>query len=134
MMPEYVGSNTYHNSQAARVPRSREGDSPAVEAPYGSSVTGARERMPVDRMTIDSRMPGADRMATERIPVGRMPADRIPLDRMDDRMQIDTPSGPPQDRRYQTDLNGYPPEQRYGADARGFPDTRPGYPPQEQAP
>lgn len=74
MMPEYVGSNTYHNSQAARVPRSREGDSPAVEAPYGSSVTGARDRMPVDRMPIDSRMPGADRMATDRIPVSRMPA------------------------------------------------------------
>lgn len=131
-MPEYVGSNTYHNSQAARVPRSRDGDSPAVEAPYGSSVPGARDRMPVDRMPVD-RMP-VDRMPTDRIPVNRMPADRMAMDRMqDDRMQIDPPSGPPQDRRYPADRNGYPPE-RYGSDARGFPDSRPGYPSQEQPP
>jgi hypothetical protein len=132
-MPEYVGSNTYHNSQAASVPRSRDGGSAAVEAPYGSSVPSARDRVPVDRMPMDSRMP-VDRMPTDRIPVNRMPADRMPMDRMDDRMQIDPPSGPPQDRRYQADRSGYPPEQRYGTDARGFPDTRPGYPPQDQAP
>lgn len=136
-MPEYVGSNTYHNSVAARVPRSRDGDSPAVEAPYGSSVPGAaRDRMPVDnRMPMDNRMP-VDRMPTDRIPVNRMPADRMAMDRMqDDRMQIDPPSGPPQGR-YQTDRNGgYPSDPRYGADARGFSDARgPAYPPQEPSP
>jgi hypothetical protein len=134
-MPEYVGSNTYHNSQAARVPRSRDGDSPAVEAPYGSSVPGARDRMPVDsRMPIDSRMPVDSRMPTDsRIPANRMPADRMAMDsRMqDDRMQIDPPPGPPQGR-YQADRNGYSSDPRYGADARGFPDTRPGYSSQDQ--
>lgn len=133
-IPEYVGSNTYHNSQAARVPRSRDGESPAVEAPYGSAVPGAaRDRMPMDRMPVDNRMP-VDRMATDRIPINRMPADRMAMDRMqDDRMQIDTPPGPPQDRRYPG--NGYPPEPRYPADARGFPDARgPVYPPQDQSP
>jgi hypothetical protein len=137
MMPDYVGSKTYHNSVAARVPRSRDGDSPAVEAPYGSSVPSNRDRMPVDRMPIDSRMP-VDRMPVDRIPVSRMPADRMAIDRMDDRMQIDTPSGPPQDRRYQADRNGYPSDPRYGgADARGYSDARDArtsYPPQEQPP
>ena len=129
-MPDYVGSNTYHNSQAARVPRSRDGDSPALEAPYGSSVPSSRA-MPVDRMPID-RMP-VERTPTERIPVSRMPVDRMPMDRMDDRMQIDPPSGPPQDRRYPNDRNGgYPSDPRYGADPRGFPDSRTAYP-QEQA-
>jgi len=137
---DYVGSKTYHNSVAARVPRSRDGDSPAVEAPYGSSVPSNRDRMPVDRMPIDSRMP-VDRMPVDRIPVNRMPADRMAIDRMqDDRMQIDTPSGPPQDRRYQADRNGYPSDPRYGADARGYSDARDvrdartSYPPQEQPP
>lgn len=140
MMPDYVGSKTYHNSQAARVPRSRDGDSPAVEAPYGSSVPSNRDRMPVDRMPVDSRMP-VDRMPVDRIPVSRMPADRMAIDRMqDDRMQIDTPSGPSQDRRYQADRNGYPSDRRYGADARGYSDVRDArdartsYPPQEQPP
>jgi len=137
---DYVGSKTYHNSQAARVPRSRDGDSPAVEAPYGSSVPSNRDRMPVDRMPVDSRMP-VDRMPVDRIPVSRMPADRMAIDRMqDDRMQIDTPSGLSQDRRYQADRNGYPSDPRYGADARGYSDVRDArdartsYPPQEQPP
>jgi hypothetical protein len=113
------------------VPRSRDGDSPAVEAPYGSSVPGARL---VDRMPMDSRMP-VDRMPADRIPVNRMPADRMAMDRMqDDRMQIDSPSGLPQDRRYTAERNGYPSEPRYGADTRGYPETRPGYPPQDQPP
>ena len=140
MMPDYVGSKTYHNSQAARVPRSRDGDSPAVEAPYGSSVPSNRDRMPVDRMPVDSRMP-VDRMPVDRIPVSRMPADRMAIDRMqDDRTQIDTPSGLSQDRRYQADRNGYPSDRRYGADARGYSDVRDArdartsYPPQEQPP
>jgi hypothetical protein len=113
-MPDYVGSETYRNSQAARVPRSRDGDSPAVETPYGSPVPSNRDRMPADRMAID-----------------RM---------QDDRMQIDPPSGPPQDRRYQADRNGYPSDPRYGADTRGYPDARDvrdartSYPPQEQPP
>ena len=132
-VPDYVGSNTYHNSQAARVPRSRDGDSPAVETPYGSSLPSARGSMPVDRMPID-RMP-VDRTPTERIPVSRMPADRMPMDRMqDDRMQIDPPSGLPQDRRYTSDRNGYPSDPRYGSDPRGFSDSRPVYPPQDQTP
>jgi len=139
MMPDYVGSKTYHNSQAARVPRSRDGDSPAVEAPYGSSVPSNRDRMPVDRMPIDSRMP-VDRMPVDRIPVSRMPAERMAIDRMDDRMQIDPPSAPTQDRRYQADRNGYPSDPRYGADTRGYSDARDArdprtsYPAQEQAP
>jgi hypothetical protein len=143
MMPDYVGSKTYHNSHAARVPRSRDGDSPAVEAPYGSSVPSNRDRMPVDRMPVDSRMP-VDRMPIDRMPVSRMPADRMAIDRMqDDRMQIDTHSGPSQDRRYQADRNGYPSDPRYGADAKGYSDvrdardardSRTSYPPQEQPP
>jgi len=138
MMPDYVGSKTYHNSQAARVPRSRDGDSPAVEAPYGSSVPSNRDRMPVDRMAIDNRMP-VDRMPVDRIPVSRMPADRMAIDRMqDDRMQIDPPSAP-QDRRY-PDRNGYPSDPRYGSDARGYSDARDvrdarsSYPSQDQPP
>ena len=143
VMPDYVGyshSKTYRDLQAARVPRSRDGDSPAVEVPYEYPVPRNRDRMPVDRMPVDSRMP-VDRMPVDRIPVSRMPADRMAIDRMqDDRMQIDTPSGPSQDRRYQADRNGYPSDRRYGADARGYSDVRDArdartsYPPQEQPP
>jgi hypothetical protein len=125
-------SNMYHDLVAARVPRSRDGDSPAVEVPYGSSSLGSRDRMPVDRMPIDSRMP-VDRMPVDRIRVSRMPADRMTIDRkQDDRMQLNTPSGPPQGRRY-------PSDPRYGADARGYSnacldprDSRTSYSPQEQ--
>jgi hypothetical protein len=36
-LPDCPGSTTFHNSRLARLPRARNGDSPAVEVPYGSS-------------------------------------------------------------------------------------------------
>lgn len=131
-VPDYVGSHTYHNSQAARAPRSRDGDSPAVEAPsFGSSVPSRplqMDRMPDPR---DPRMP--PRMTQERIPVSREPV--MPVDsRMQDRMDIDTPSAPPPDRRYQSVPNGYSDPRYGGPDPRGYSDPRPIYPQQEQSP
>jgi hypothetical protein len=116
-LPDYPGSETYHNSRMARSPRARNGDFPAVEVPQGSSSLSSRDRLPVDIMPVDSRM-SVDRMPVDRISVSRMPADRMTIDRkQDDHMQLDTPSGPPQGREYQKDRNGYPPDLRYGADA-----------------
>lgn len=118
----YLGSHTYQQSSASRSHR-RDGDSPAVEVPYGAS--SARDRMPVDRMPVD-RMP-VDRMPVERVPVARMPVDS---------MDIDSPSVPPQDRRYASERGGYPVDPRdprqFPPDSRGFPsDGRSGYPPQD---
>ncbi|KAM0712110.1 hypothetical protein Q7P37_011204 [Cladosporium fusiforme] len=149
-VPDYVGSHTYHNSQAARAPRSRDGDSPAVEVPlFGSSLPSSRAPMPMDRIPVDNRMP-AERMPAERIPVSRGPAERIPMDtrmdtrmdprmdaRMDtrmqnDRMDIDSSSGPPQGR-YTQERNGYSDPRYGGADPRSFSDSRPAYPQPEQS-
>jgi hypothetical protein len=54
---EYVGSNTYHLSQAARVPKDIYGDLDGIEAPYGSAVARDRDRTPVNRMPIAPQYP-----------------------------------------------------------------------------
>jgi len=122
MTEPYLGSHTYQQSSASRSHR-RDGDSPAVEVPYGAS--SARDRMPVDRMPVD-RMP-VDRMPVDRVPVARMPVDS---------MDIDSPPAAPHDRRYAPERGGYPVDPRdprqFPPDSRGFPtDGRSGYPPQD---
>jgi hypothetical protein len=77
-----------NTTQVVGAPKCRDGDSPDIEASYDQD--GRRVgRMPVDRMSVGYR------------PTSRMPADRMAIDReQDDRMQLDIPTGPPQDRRY----------------------------------
>ena len=59
-----VGSNTYHESQAARaLGRHLFKDSEALERPYGVSVPGARDQMSAERI-LTNRMP-AHSMTTQ---------------------------------------------------------------------
>lgn len=55
----------------------------------------------------------------------RMPADKKAMDHeQHDRMQIDMSTGPPQDRRYQTDRSEYTSDLSHYADTRGNSDVR----------
>jgi hypothetical protein len=117
-LPDYVGSETSLESQVVKVPRCRGGDSPDTESPYDRIRRVGRmlvDRMPVDQIPA-SDLPAANRMLT------------YPL--QDDRMQMDMPTGPPQDRRYQADRDGYPydlsqdADTRVNSDAHNFRDSR----------